>query len=285
MSADRVDKKWVDVGLAKYSTEAILGTLKHYGVTVDEARFKKAAETQYPMTMATGWAKSWTGVGKFQAFPAAAAGALWERWCPSELRPEEIGAPLMAVMQATLGKPDGEVAGKAFEELEKGLARLPADGARREGFMAEVQIWLDMMHLTFEGAVFELRKAHAEWAKRLAAAADALYPERKELMKAVLDGDAAALTAIARDAARPDLVRLAAVDSLVPMNGGGEVFDVVVDVQKKAVASKDVTVLRALHATTHLIGQHLSPANIEAARKLVGEQHEQLESLTGRAAH
>jgi hypothetical protein len=282
MSADRVDKKWVDVGLTKYSTDAILGTLKHYGVSVDEAQFKKLAETSYPMTMATEWAKSWTGVGKFQAFPAAAAGALWERWLPSDLRPEEIGAPLVGVMQA-LAKNDAALVGKAFEELEKGLARLPS-GARRESFMVEVQVWLDMMHLTFEGAVHEL-KDRPEHAKRLAAAGEALFPERKELMQAVLASDAAALTAVARDAGRPAMVRLAAVDSLVPMNGGGEVFDVVVEVQKKAIADKDVAVLRALHATTHLIGQHLSPGNVEQARRLVGEQHEHLEALTGRAAH
>lgn len=281
MSGDRVDKKWVDVGLSKYSTEAILGTLKHYGVTVDEAQFKKLAEKSYPMTMATEWAKSWTGVGKFQAFPAAAAGALWERWCPGDLRPDEIGAPLVAVMQA-LARSDEALTGKAFEELEKGLARLPT-GARREGFMAEVQVWLDMMHLTFEGAVHELKDRPE--AKRLAAAGEALFPERKELMQAVLAGDAAALTAVARDAKRPAMVRLAAVDSLVPMNGGGEVFDVVVEVQKKAIEDKDVAVLRALHATTHLIGQHLTPANVEQARRLVGEQHEHLEALTGRAAH
>jgi hypothetical protein len=282
VSADKVDKKWVDVGLGKYSTEAILGTLKHYGVTVDEAQFKKAAETQYPMTMATEWAKGWTGVGKFQAFPAAAAGALWERWLPGDLRPEEIGAPLVAAMQGLVQKND-PMATKAFEELEKGLARLPG-GARREGFMAEVQVWMDMMHLTFEGAVHEL-KDRPEWAKRLAGVADSLYPERKELMAAVLAGDAAALTAIAKDAARPPMVRLSAVDSLVPMNGGGDVFDVVVEVQKKAVETKDVAVLRALHATTHLIAQHLSPSNMDAARKLVGEQHEQLETLTGHSAH
>jgi hypothetical protein len=234
------------------------------------------------MTMATEWARTWTGVGKFQAFPAAAAGALWERWLPSDLRPEEIGAPLVAAMQA-LAKTDDALAGKAFSELEKGLSRLPS-GARREGFMAEVQVWMDMMHFTFEGAVHELKGRH-DWASRLVSVATALYPERADLMKAVLEGDAAKLTAIAREASRPEMVRLAAVDSLVPMNGGGDVFDVVVEVQKKAIANKDVAVLRALHATTHLIGQHLTPANVEAARKLVSEQHEQLESLTGHAAH
>ena len=44
MSAERVDKKWQEKGLESYSTEAILGTLQHYGVTTDEAAFKKVAE-------------------------------------------------------------------------------------------------------------------------------------------------------------------------------------------------------------------------------------------------
>ena len=46
MSEERVNKKWMDIGIDKYSTAAILGTLAHYGVALDEASFKKAAEAK-----------------------------------------------------------------------------------------------------------------------------------------------------------------------------------------------------------------------------------------------
>ena len=36
MSKERVEKGWQSQGLKDYSTEAILGTLGHYGVTVAE---------------------------------------------------------------------------------------------------------------------------------------------------------------------------------------------------------------------------------------------------------
>lgn len=37
--ADRVDKSWKDKGLGAFSTQAILGTLAHYGVALDEGGF------------------------------------------------------------------------------------------------------------------------------------------------------------------------------------------------------------------------------------------------------
>jgi hypothetical protein len=112
------------------------------------------------------------------------------------------------------------------------------------------------------------------------------------VVKAVIEartGDKAAaktaLTAIARDKARGPMVRLAAVDALVPHQGAPEVFDVVVEIQEQAVKDGSTAVLYALHATTHLVGGHLDQAGQRQAQSLVAQQHSELERLTGRAAH
>ena len=53
VSADRVDKGWVKQGLGKYSTEAILGSLQHYGAAVQgEAEFKAMGGEKFPLEIA-----------------------------------------------------------------------------------------------------------------------------------------------------------------------------------------------------------------------------------------
>src|SRR5579871_6245201 len=73
MADARVDKAWIAKGLQDYPTEAILGTLKHYGAETDEATFKKLAQDKFPIGIAEEWHKSWKGTGQFSKFPAAAA--------------------------------------------------------------------------------------------------------------------------------------------------------------------------------------------------------------------
>ena len=46
MSTDRVDKAWQRKGLKDYSTEAIIGTLGHYGIQVNEADFRDRKSTR-----------------------------------------------------------------------------------------------------------------------------------------------------------------------------------------------------------------------------------------------
>ena len=58
MANDRVDKGWTKKGLDSYSTEAILGTLAHYGVATDESGFRALAEGQFPLQIARSWADS-----------------------------------------------------------------------------------------------------------------------------------------------------------------------------------------------------------------------------------
>jgi len=291
VSEERVDKRWQEKGLEQYSTAAILGTLRHYGISTDEASFKKLAEEKYPMTIAAEWSVTWKGTGQFKALLPIAIGALWTRWLPGMITPEAIGVPLLGALRG-LVEGDASITQKAFDVLDKELPRLPA-GDRRTLFMRELEPWLDASRLSIEGLLDELAsKGKTAEAQRLAGVSDQLFPDRKEVVKAVLEartGDAgvakAALTGIARDAARPDMVRLAAVDALVPLEGGAEVFEVVVQIQEKAVREGSTAVLYALHATTHLLGPHLQGATRQQAQSLVGQQHAELERLTGRAAH
>lgn len=291
MSEQRVDKKWQEKGLESYSTEAILGTLQHYGVSTDEAGFKKFAEDKYPMSIASAWAPQWKGTGQFSNFLPMAVGALWTRWMAGVLPPEAVGVPLLGLLRA-LTEGDAAITEKAFGVLEKELPRLP-EGPRRQQFMRELEPWLDVSRVSLEGLMDDLAgKGKTAEAQRLAAVSDQLFPERKDVTKAVIDartGDKAAakaaLTAIARDAARPDMVRLAAVDALVPHEGGPEVFDVVVQIQEKAVKEGSTAVLYALHSTTHLLGNQLQGPARQQAQSLVAQQHSELERLTGRSAH
>jgi len=48
MSDTRVDKQWQSKGLASYPTGAILGTLAHYGIGIDEAAFTQDASKRFP---------------------------------------------------------------------------------------------------------------------------------------------------------------------------------------------------------------------------------------------
>jgi len=291
VSGDRVDKKWQEKGLEKYSTEAILGTLSHYGVAIDEGGFKELAKAKYPMMMAAEWSQKWKGTGQFAKFLPIAIGALWNRWMPGEVTPEAIGVPLLGALRG-LADGDDQTADKGFELLDKELPRIPA-GDRRGVFMRELEPWLDASRLSLEGLIDDLaQKGKIDRAQRLAGVSDQLFPERKDVVKAVLDartGDKAAakaaLTGIARDAGRPDMVRLAAVDALVPLEGGSEVFDVVAQIQEKAVKEGSTGVLYALHATTHLLGPHLKGDALQQVQGLVHQQHAELERLTGRAAH
>ena len=291
MSEERVDKKWQEKGIDKYSTEAILGTLQHYGVATDEASFKKLAAEKYPMTIAAEWSEKWKGTGQFKGLLQIAIGALWTRWMPGQLTPEAVGVPLLGVLRG-LVEGDAAITDKAFGVLDKELERLPS-GEKRALFMRELEPWLDASRLSIEGLVDDLaQKGKTAEAQKLAAVSDRLFPDRADVVKAVLEartGDKAqakaALTAIARDAARPDMVRLAAVDALVPLEGAADVFEVVEQVQEKAVREGSTAVLYALHATSHLLGPVLQGPARQRAKVLVDQQHDELQRLTGRAAH
>src|SRR4051812_25404637 len=119
--ADRVDKNWQKIGLQGYSTEAIVGTLGHYGHPMDEASFRQLATDHYPMGIAEQWHQGWKGTGQFARFPFAAAQELWKRWVTDRMLPSEfaeaVGKLVLVLSQLLDGRADAPV-GVAFKTVE-----------------------------------------------------------------------------------------------------------------------------------------------------------------------
>src|SRR4051812_11126626 len=102
MTTERIDKQWQEKGLKSYSTAAILGTLTHYGVSVDSKSFRAQAELFYPLTIAQSWLQLWKGTGKFAKLPAPAIEELWRRLADDLLQPLDVIDALTQVMTALI---------------------------------------------------------------------------------------------------------------------------------------------------------------------------------------
>ncbi|MCA2977653.1 MAG: hypothetical protein INH37_05170, partial [Myxococcaceae bacterium] len=195
MSADRVDKQWKTKGLSGYSTAAILGTLGHYGVALDEAGFKALAEGQYPLQVAGEWKRRWKGTGPFLPFPYAAADELMRRFFPGRVTPAHLAERLVLL----LGRASDALHGKPadlepdFDELEPLVASLPAPGEARTLFSSELVSFLDRFATAFEQLPMGLMRAgHAGAAARAAALQESLFPDRKGVVTALLEAGAGA---------------------------------------------------------------------------------------------
>ena len=224
----RVDKQWQQKGLKAYGTEAILGTLQHYGVAVDEAGFKSLAESHFPLAMAQGWYASWKGTGQFGQFPFMAAQELWRRWAGDRLLPTDYADALAALVMALRKKLDG-IAGadvaRAFGALAELEGRVPRkDGGSAPGFVQEVFALMgEQLLRAFEGLSDQLAKAgFTEDALKLAAVEEFLVPERVGVSTAMVKAAAgkkdealAALAAAAAEEGRAGDGRLYAVDGLI----------------------------------------------------------------------
>ncbi len=228
MSADKVDKHWQRDGLAGYSTPAIVGTLAHYGVPLDEAQVGALAAKHYPLALASQWHESWTGTGQFARFPLAAADELWRRSCPDKLSPDAL-AQALADLVNELGEvlARGKSAGmeKAFTDAEALQAKLPQkDGAPEEAFLDDVFGRMDEgLIRAFDEVAERLGQAgqHAP-AERFAALEETLIPQRKGITRALLqnargdkEGAVKALEALAADPARQGAAQLLPVDALI----------------------------------------------------------------------
>jgi hypothetical protein len=225
---DRVDKKWVEKGIDSYSTQAILGTLSHYGVSMDEAKFLEQSKQHFPLALAQEWHATWKGTGQFSRFPAAAAEELWARLKPGEIAPTDLGLALIKLMEAMDdaldGLKDDGTWDTRFKVVEGYLPKLPPDGAddRRKRFLAEtlgaIGEWSDVLDGMPEALA---KKGAVEFANRLAGIDEGLFPEHagisRALIKAQVDLEAglAELKAIGNDEKRIPLTRLAAADGLI----------------------------------------------------------------------
>lgn len=213
--ADRVDKNWQKQGLTSYSTEAILGTLAHYGAQVDEAKFKELAKDKYPLGIASSWHESgWKGTGQFARYPFAAAQELWKRWLKDRMLPSEFaevtGKLVLALSQLLAGKADAPV-GTAFKDFEAAKPHIPVkDGGAEEEFVEEGMALLgeQMMKVFDELAERLAEEGHVDDAKQFAAIEEFLIPTRAGVITALVRGAAGE-----RDAAIADLETIAGNDS------------------------------------------------------------------------
>jgi hypothetical protein len=232
VSTERVDKAWQSKGLKEYPLEAVLGTLGHYGIQVDEAEFRQLAEKQYPAGIAMGWVPRWKGIGKFAPFPFAAAAELWRRWLPEKLAPMELSESLARLVWALGAKLRGlgeSAVGPAFESVNSLRSRIPLDekGAPDEDFVNEALSVFDERATRVFDELAELlaKEGHVEEAEAFAQLEEFLLPMRQGVSRAVVraargERDAAIedLKQLASDGARAPISRMLATDALLHLN-------------------------------------------------------------------
>jgi hypothetical protein len=235
VSTQRVDKAWQQKGLKEYSTEALLGTLGHYGLPVGEEDFRKLAETTFPLGIAQEWRPKWKGTGPFKDFMVAAAVELWRRWLPDRVAPMELADTLTGLMHACAllldGKQDAPVAA-ALEKMNGLRSRMPLDerGAPQERFMREALApFTEKQAEVFDSLAEALASAgHTAHAESFADVEEFLLPDRKGISRAMvraargeLDGATDDLAKLTEDTSRSPIARLLAVDGLIHVKAHG----------------------------------------------------------------
>lgn len=279
MSSERVDKQWKEKGLSQYSTPAILGTLKHYGVAVDEAGLKAAGD-RYPLELAQSWKPSWKGTGQFALFPYAAADELLRRLFPERATPMQLANALVKLMGEALKVLEGSAQdlGAALPDVLKLQASLPAPGERRDVFNSELIGFLDTWGSTFNDLPKRLAKAgKREAALQFGQAQEAIFTERAGVMSALVEaicGDRAAavkdLVGRAIEDGRDLYGRYSALDALVQLeeldvvkHAGLKLFDDVEKAQAWALADS------IAHLLAHVADQDADrPFRLEVRKRL-----------------
>jgi hypothetical protein len=219
----RVDKGWQDKGIDTFSTEAILGTLAHYGVAIDEGGFKALAGTLFPYAMAVEWHDGWKGTGQFSRFPLSAAEELWRRWCPNELTPIDVAVTLRHLVNDVWAliekRPLQGPLETRFTVVEALLPRMA--GPRAEPFVEELVAVLGEEMEAVNALVTDLEKAgHAVWASRFAKLEEALFPLRAGVVTAMLkhvrgDTQGAKADLMSLASAKTGLARVGVISALM----------------------------------------------------------------------
>lgn len=296
MSDERLDKQWQEKGLKSYSTPAILGTLEHYGVSVDPRSFRAQAELAYPLTIAQSWHNLWKGTGKFAKLPAAAVEELWRRLAPDLLQPLDVVDSLTQLLQALMElrkRQDTAPVDQRFDEIEAVLKKLPEAGERRDHFMAEVVMVLsgslETLDLMAEGLA---RDGHVKSAERFVGIEETLFPVRKGVSAALVQaakGDRApalaALQAVAEDAAREDYARMSAIDALMHLKAGEQAMPMLSAMGDKADAANDGDLLQQLDRRWHAMVDAVSGAAQSQAVAGLRKSHERTARFGGHGHH
>jgi hypothetical protein len=253
VTTQRVEKTWQKQGLKNSPTEAITGTLAHYGVQVDEASFKQRALSAYPSGIAEEWEEVWKGTGPFAAFPAHAAAELWRRWVPDQLSPEDFAEALAQLMNALAMKINGEKeapTAAAFAHLAQARARMPLapDGSPDESFLEDALGAFDeeAVELFDELAEALAEEGHVQDAEAFVELEEFLLPARKGAASAVVraargerEPAVASLVQLAADAERSAISRLLATDGLIHLEAHREAVTAAQALLAAAEAEKD----------------------------------------------
>lgn len=251
--ADRVDKGWQQKGIDAYSTEAILGTLRHYGVEYDEPAFKSTAAEKYPLELASEWQPKWKGTGQFAKFHWAAADELTRRLFPDRLMPGEFARGLhdllVALSKLNQGQADAPV-GAEFKKVEALKARVPLkDGKANTQFVTEVRLRLGQEVMKVFGAMSQelAKKGHIDDAEEFARLEEFLFPQwagvSMALVRAAKGEKAQALADLAamlKDPNRDGPSKAAAVDALIHLDAYPQARDAALEVLDQAEKGDDL---------------------------------------------
>jgi len=229
VTSERVDKGWTKQGLGKYSTEAIFGSLSHYGPATDEAAFKALAAEKFPLEIADGIMRGWKGTGPWQRFPLVAVDELYGRLFPDRLPPVKYAAGMTELMHALgrmlEGAQDAPV-GQKFKALGELKAQVPLkDGKPVEGWVNEMLWRLGEWRKVLGRIVQDLSKeGHTEDAEEFLVLEEFLVPDWAGTTRALVraqkgekDEAVADLKKVAEDQSRKGEARAAAVDCLLQL--------------------------------------------------------------------
>ena len=288
-----MDKAWQRKGLKDYSTEAIIGTLGHYGVQVKEEDFRALAADKYPTGIAEGWMPGWKGTGQFAPFPIAAASELWKRWLKDRLAPYELSESLAQLMGALglqlQGSPQAGVAA-AFERMNEVRKRVPLSdkGEPQPGFMQEaLRVFDERAARAFDDLAEMLAKAgRPDDAEAFADLEEFLLPDRRGVSKPIVraakgERDAALedLQKVAQDGARSPLSRVLAVDGLLHLGANDKVAAVGRPLLEEGERLKDwhlsLDVLARLEHAYKQLGQSTLLASLAEDRKRIEQAHDE----------
>jgi hypothetical protein len=288
-----VDKAWQRKGLKDYSTEAILGTLGHYGVQVQESDFRQLAEKKYPSGIAEGWLSAWKGTGQFAPFPFAAAGELWRRWLADRLAPYELSeslAQLMGALGASLQSGAKVVVATVFERISELRKRVPVNdkGEPEPGFMQEaLRVFDERASRAFDDLAEMLVKAgQPEAADAFSDLEEFLLPDRRGISKPIIraakgERDAAVedLQKVITDGARAPLSRVLAVDGLLHLGANDKVAAVGRSLLEEAERIKDwhlaLDVIARLEHAYKQVGDGTGLAALAQDRTRIEQAHDE----------
>ncbi|MFT3709553.1 MAG: hypothetical protein QM817_18145 [Archangium sp.] len=227
--SNRVDKQWKDKGLTGYSTEAILGTLGHYGIALDEGGFKTTANEKFPLELAIDWKPKWKGTGQFATFPYAAANELFSRLIPDKQSPMKTAHQVLELIAHALklisGQADADLAA-AFGRWDTAVAGLPPVGDRRDAFMREFVTFIESWAKTFNELPERLAKAgKKDEAMKFARVHEVLFADREGCMTAIVrahtgerEAAVADLAKWSQDTGREIYARYSALDALLQLD-------------------------------------------------------------------